>query len=214
MSWTQAMIDDLHTLWVTDRKSTTACAEILNLRHGSSLTKNSIIGKVNRLNLAYKGGARIPSTVKTKEERAATAGQPKPVRPKREKAERAARPASINVLYQKASKASDGTTVALPAPPPRPVIARAELPPVKIVMPDTEWFGAEAINSLSGRSADGKPCKWPVGDPMSPTFRFCNMLHENPGSYCEGHRRLAYKPGSQRPVAMQRERADDDRLSA
>ncbi len=214
MSWTQAMIDDLRTLWVVDRQSTTACAEILNQRHGSSLTKNSIIGKVNRLDLAYKGGARIPSQVKTKAERAATAHLPKPDRPKREKVARAAKPASINVLYQKPSKISDGATVALPAPPPRPVSARVELPPVEIIMPDTEWFGAEAINSLSDRSAEGKPCKWPVGDPMSHTFRFCNMRHENPGSYCEGHRRLAYKPGSQRPVAMQRERADDDRLSA
>ncbi len=41
-------------------------------------------------------------------------------------------------------------------------------------------------------------CKWPIGDPASPDFRFCG--HKTmPGSpYCEAHARLAYQPVDRR----------------
>lgn len=35
-------------------------------------------------------------------------------------------------------------------------------------------------------------CRWPIGDPASPNFRFCGARKER-GSYCEYHRGIAYQ---------------------
>ena len=50
-------------------------------------------------------------------------------------------------------------------------------------------------------------CRWPVGDPSSPDFRFCGGKRNggSDGPYCAHHARIAYQP------AMDRRR-DRDRL--
>ena len=50
-------------------------------------------------------------------------------------------------------------------------------------------------------------CRWPVGDPSSPDFRFCGGRRNggSDGPYCAHHARIAYQP------AMERRR-DRDRL--
>ncbi|WP_265975581.1 GcrA family cell cycle regulator [Brucella intermedia] len=37
-------------------------------------------------------------------------------------------------------------------------------------------------------------CKWPIGDPLSPGFRFCGARTENGSPYCGYHACLAYQP--------------------
>lgn len=37
-------------------------------------------------------------------------------------------------------------------------------------------------------------CRWPIGDPMSPDFRFCGARTENGATYCSYHACLAYQP--------------------
>lgn len=36
-------------------------------------------------------------------------------------------------------------------------------------------------------------CRWPIGDPMSPDFRFCGAKTENGATYCSYHACLAYQ---------------------
>ena len=36
-------------------------------------------------------------------------------------------------------------------------------------------------------------CRWPIGDPTSPEFRFCGARSSD-GPYCAGHSRMAYQP--------------------
>jgi GcrA cell cycle regulator len=37
-------------------------------------------------------------------------------------------------------------------------------------------------------------CRWPLGDPSSPEFRFCGGRADEDRSYCAFHGRLAYQP--------------------
>lgn len=42
-------------------------------------------------------------------------------------------------------------------------------------------------------------CRWPIGDPSSPTFRFCGAGQMGHESYCARHCRLAYRKFTPRP---------------
>ena len=37
-------------------------------------------------------------------------------------------------------------------------------------------------------------CRWPVGDPKTPQFRFCGADRGAHHAYCPAHRALAYSP--------------------
>lgn len=42
-------------------------------------------------------------------------------------------------------------------------------------------------------------CRWPLGDPASPAFRYCGALHEiEAGPYCKFHHGLAYNASASR----------------
>lgn len=39
-------------------------------------------------------------------------------------------------------------------------------------------------------------CRWPIGDPGTPSFRFCGARAVAGQPYCEAHARMAYQPAS------------------
>jgi GcrA cell cycle regulator len=41
-------------------------------------------------------------------------------------------------------------------------------------------------------------CRWPVGDPTTPEFRFCGSRSPPGGPYCMHHARIAYQPAQER----------------
>lgn len=43
-------------------------------------------------------------------------------------------------------------------------------------------------------------CRWPMGDPDEPTFRYCGSA-KRAGSYCPRHARMAYRPVGERRYA-------------
>ena len=60
---------------------------------------------------------------------------------------------------------------------------------------------------LSGRAKDAKPaasdlresmCRWPMGDPTKPEFRFCGARSITGLPYCTHHARIAYQPVADR----------------
>ena len=50
-------------------------------------------------------------------------------------------------------------------------------------------------------------CKWPIGDPADPEFRFCGRRAEPGKAYCSAHAAMAYTPQAKR----KRKPADDAR---
>lgn len=49
-------------------------------------------------------------------------------------------------------------------------------------------------------------CRWPVGDPTTPEFRFCGSRTPAGGPYCMHHSRVAYQPAQDRRRERDRER--------
>jgi len=55
----------------------------------------------------------------------------------------------------------------------------------------TEIAGAFDLATLASHA-----CRWPIGDPRATGFGFCGRT-VNAGSYCEAHRRRAYRPAAE-----------------
>jgi GcrA cell cycle regulator len=145
---------------------------------GHGLTRNAVIGKVHRLGLA--GRAKSPNSA-----------APRP------------RASSQQAVHR--------------APPPRP----ATVPP-RVVR------GATALAIAPQAEAEAEPqaydgvvlpmslrvtivelkesmCRWPLGDPASPDFRYCGSTAAS-GPYCAHHARLAYQPAQDRRRERDRRR--------
>jgi GcrA cell cycle regulator len=41
-------------------------------------------------------------------------------------------------------------------------------------------------------------CRWPMGDPTTPDFRFCGARSQTGLPYCSHHARIAYQPAADR----------------
>jgi GcrA cell cycle regulator len=49
-------------------------------------------------------------------------------------------------------------------------------------------------------------CRWPLGDPTTPEFRYCGIETLSDRPYCQHHARLAYQPAQDRRRERERER--------
>lgn len=87
--------------------------------------------------------------------------------------------------------------VAAPAPcrkRPRPAIRHVPVcTPVEAPVPEEPPPGGVTLMDLGRRS-----CRWPLGDPLDPGFRYCGARSAKAGSpYCRHHRKLAWRsPGN------------------
>jgi len=110
---------------------------------------------------------------------------------------------------------------------PRPRAAPAPRPPAARPAPQTRIHGATAL-AMAPLQAEEEAealesvvlpmslrvtivelreamCKWPLGDPTTPDFRYCGSPSAD-GPYCTHHSRLAYQPAHDRRRERERER--------
>ena len=164
MSWTEEKVELLRQLWL-DGKSASQVSAVL----GAGLTRNAVIGKVHRLGLA--GRAKSPTA------QSASGVVRTPAAVRRATARPAAHIAGATMVR--------GNTVLAVA-----VDAELEAQPARL---------AEEIvvpMSLKVTIVDLKEsmCKWPLGDPTSPDFRYCGSPAYGGCPYCQHHGKLAYQP--------------------
>lgn len=155
MAWTDKMVEDLKIMW----KQGLTTGEI-GKRLGVS--KNSIVGKVHRLQLDAR-----PSPIKKKDEETETSA-----------AENTAQPATAKNTGGKKNEPRPEKTAA-PAPV-QPVAAKPL--PIKKIVP-----GNVKLTDL-----DNHTCRWPLGDPKDENFHFCGKKVKIGQTYCEEHSALAY----------------------
>ncbi|WP_427024133.1 GcrA family cell cycle regulator [Aureimonas ureilytica] len=107
----------------------------------------------------------------------------------------------------------------IPASPPPRAPMPARQPMIHSVMgatalkmePETEAFeeaqpfahseGGEVVpmsRNLTLVQLSERTCKWPLGDPLSPDFRFCGNHSQDASPYCKYHARIAFQPVSER----------------
>jgi GcrA cell cycle regulator len=164
MSWTDERVEQLKRMW-TDGLSASQIAG----RLGQGVTRNAVIGKVHRLNLAGRAPQQRPVATRSRKTR-------EPSHPGRQ-IQSPSLPVAGNTALKPVLRA-DPTT--------RPV-ALAEPEPLRLV--NTPQGGRVTILQLSD-----KTCKWPIGDPGHEEFCFCGHTPRDSAPYCEYHARLAYQP--------------------
>ena len=182
MSWTDERVEILRHMWLEGRSASQISAVL-----GSGLTRNAVIGKVHRLGLA---GRVKPGT-----------GPSEPMTPQRTQAaprRAATAPARGGTATVMASTpmTQGATALAMEAEPQTQLqVARIE---EDVVVP----------MSLRVTIVDLKEsmCKWPLGDPTSPDFRYCGSATTGAGPYCQHHAKLAYQPAQDRRRDRDRER--------
>lgn len=133
------------------------------------VSRNAVIGKVHRLGLAGRAKAGEADGA---------------ARPRKAGADGAAAPVSeetIMVPDRAESKAApDGGISAVP-----PALAREE-----VVVPFSERVTIMELRESM--------CRWPLGDPTSPEFRFCGGRAITGLPYCPHHAQIAYQPVTDR----------------
>lgn len=80
----------------------------------------------------------------------------------------------------------------------RPMEAPEPLPVEDVVIPMSDMVGIMDLRETM--------CRWPVGDPTTPEFRFCGSKSPPGGPYCNHHARIAYQPAQERRRERDRER--------
>lgn len=133
-----------------------------------NVTRNAVIGKVHRLGLSGRA----------KDVKAASAA------PRVRKVTRApSAPAPI------APQANNSNVVIAPIPL-QPVMA-PDLP----VDDEVAVPMSERVTIMDLRES---MCRWPMGDPTKPEFRFCGARSITGLPYCNHHARIAYQPVADR----------------
>jgi len=143
-------------------------ASQISAQLGHGLTRNAVIGKVHRLGLA--GRAKSPPP----------AASPRSV-PTRRLAQRPNSGGGGRAAVRGA------TALALSAEPmleAQPVFYDDVVVPMSLRVTIVEL--KEAM------------CRWPLGDPTSPEFRYCGSPTLGVGPYCAYHGKLAYQPAQDR----------------
>lgn len=142
---------------------------------GGSVTRNAVIGKAHRLKLSAglsaSGRTTVEPTSKTR-----------------------------GVVMASITKISKRRT-ALRAMPP---IHQSEAPARATVIPDPILRPIEIVRRSEGipvTKAGERHCRWPIGDPRSPDFRFCGCETQEGLPYCTHHARIAYQTVSRKSRA-------------
>ena len=169
MDWTDEVIERLRAFWAEGHST----AEI-GRRMGVS--KNAVVGKAHRLGLTAR-----PSPI-----RRAPGGEA----PRRAAIRRTVGP-TLPPLSEVVEPVELPPPPAPPAPPPLRVAVAAP-PPAPV--PSLPSVAAPSLRSVGRTSGGGRviPCCWPIGEPGTRSFRFCDAASAAGKPYCSEHAALAY----------------------
>jgi len=158
MSWTNDMVDRLTELWLSGLTTTEIAKEL-------GVSKNSIVGKVHRLNLSAR-----PSPIKKKEDEVHAKKRTK-VLPKPKQLQKKI---SFNKKDEHKISALD---------PDKTETETALKTKKSVVKKD----GCVKLADLDSHS-----CRWPIGDPKDDNFCFCGKKVRAGQTYCDEHAAIAY----------------------
>ena len=148
----------------------------------NGITRNAVIGKVHRLGLSGRVKCAAPSS----------APRPRPAAP------RPQRP----VAPRPAGAITRGATAL--ALHPEAFVQPIARPVEEVVIPISE-----RVTIMELREG---MCRWPLGDPATPDFRYCGGRSDIGAPYCAAHARMAYQPAQDRRRERERERRQAQRM--
>ena len=141
---------------------------------GHGITRNAVIGKVHRLGLSGR-------------DKAAAAPQP------RNRAPSVSKPAERLQPSRTMPPVRGNTALALDTfVAPQRQLKSAD----DVVVPISERVTIMELKEAM--------CRWPLGDPSTPEFRFCGTKAGPGSTYCGPHARIAYQPSQDRRRPLQK----------
>ena len=167
LAWTEDRVALLSRLW---GEGLSASQIATQLSHG--VTRNAVIGKVHRLNLAGRAASQRGKQAQVESKKLAAREPSPPQRP------------VVPAMTQAA-----GNTVLKPIARVEPAARPSPAPEPLRLINTPEKIGRISILQLSE-----KTCKWPIGDPGHDDFCFCGHKPRDSAPYCEYHARIAYQP--------------------
>lgn len=132
------------------------------------VTRNAVIGKVHRLGLAGR--------VKAGEDATVVAAKPVEVE----------KPVPVAAAPEPAPAANHRPAPEFP--PVAPPVRSSAIDPVAIPV-------SQRVTIMDLRES---MCRWPLGDPTTPEFRFCGARSITGLPYCTHHAEIAYQPATER----------------
>ena len=168
MSWNDERVELLKKMWLDGMSASQIAAELSN-----GITRNAVIGKVHRLGLS--GRVKAP-----------TQAQPRP-RPQ-VRSPRSTTPRMGGGGGGGGSPMVRGNTALAFAP--RMHEAPVQRPIEEVVIPMSERGTIMELKEAM--------CRWPLGDPATPEFRYCGGRSEIGDPYCTYPARVAYQPAQDR----------------
>ena len=195
MSWTDERVETLKRMWGEGQSASQIAKEL------GGVTRNAVIGKVHRLGLSNRVGAKeeeeaaAAPAASARAEPAARAepppkAEPAAARPAAERPAAAPAPAPSNVTPMPMRKAIIPAGQPLPPQPSLNEISPEVLASVREV--------EKRAKKISLMELTERTCKWPIGDPATEDFWFCGLPSIPGKPYCEAHVGVAFQPMSAR----------------
>lgn len=190
MAWTDQMVEDLKRMW--DEGLTTG-----EIGKRLGVTKNSIIGKVHRLQLVARpspikkkedtkkeDAASAPTQTKAKEIKASPVdkkpAKPQPAKTKPEAEVKAKAKSEEEEILQDIPVKEEKAEIS-------PKVDRIETMRHSIHVDHPKGKHKTLLTDL-----DNHTCRWPIGDPKDENFHFCGRKVKIGQTYCEEHAAIAY----------------------
>lgn len=168
-AWTDERVELLKKLWSDGLSASQIAAEL------GSVTRNAVIGKVHRLGLSGRAkSAAAPAAQRATAPRKAPARAP---------SHPMANPAPTRGAHALAPSFEEQAEAETQAAPQR---QQSE----EVVIPFSERVTIMDLREYM--------CRWPMGDPTTPEFRFCGARSQTGMPYCTHHARIAYQPAADR----------------
>jgi GcrA cell cycle regulator len=146
---------------------------------GLGITRNAVIGKVHRLGLSGRAKSTSPAAPRVRQRPAPTPRAPMASRP--------SGGGGHAVRGNTALAFSIDTAIEA-----RPQFHEDVVVPMSLRVTIVEL--KEAM------------CRWPLGDPTTPEFRYCGIQSTGTAPYCVHHGRMAYQPVQDRRRERERDR--------
>ena len=176
-TWTPARIGMLQELWGSGLS-----AKEIAARLGSGITRNAVIGKAHRLGLSSR-----PSPIKRTEGKAAGTPLMKT---------RLSSPKAMGL--RRDVVVGSGSYSGRSMFKEEGEVRRAR----------SDGFGSSSRvfkSSQTATQAQAQQCRWPLGDPLKPGFRFCEHTAIPGLSYCYDHACVAYQGSKKKTISAPKE---------
>lgn len=163
MSWNEQKIQMLKDMWGNGYSA----SEIAKRLGG--MTRNAVIGKAHRLKLSSR-----PSPIRREDEGGVSV-------------------AGLGGSVLPTMKSARKRVMLRPLPTvPVPATVKA-LPNREATTTFRSLEPLKRVEGIAVTKAGDRHCRWPVGDPRSPDFRFCGCTAHEGLPYCVDHARVAYQ---------------------